>query len=330
MIKFPSIEQFRSTCKHVNDRAKYNNESSPTLEFRGTVKLHGTNASIVIHADGTHQIQSKNQVVTKGHYGFVDFIEERIMSIKISLNAPVDAMMPITIFGEWCGEGIQKGVALSQLDKMFVVFAISYGEGENVVRQDHTRMDEVINFDGLNGLSIYNVDQFGVFPILIDFNNPKLSQNDMIVTTENVERECPAGKFFGKSGIGEGIVYKCVSYGYESSDFWFKVKGAKHSVSKVKTLVEVDVVKLKSITEFIERVLTENRLCQGVDYLIEMDMNVTQKETGTFLSWIFADIMKEESDVMEASGLNKKDVSRDIGKKARAWYFKHIDAFEGL
>jgi len=329
MIKFPSIEQFRSVCKHVMDRAKYNNELPPTLEFRGTVKLHGTNASIVLHEDGTHQVQSKNNVIDKGHFGFVNFVNDNIDLIKSNIkNLP--KTYPMTIFGEWCGEGIQKGVALSQLPKMFVVFAISYGEGENVVRQDHNKLDDILNFDKLNESSMYNVDQFGIYPMLIDFNNPALVQNDMIALTEEVEKECPAGKFFSVSGIGEGIVYKCVSYEYRSSDFWFKVKGEKHSVTKVKTLVEVDVVKLKSIAEFLDRVITENRLLQGIEYLNEMDMEISQKSTGAFLSWIFADVMKEEGDVLEASELTKKDISRDLGKNARMWYFNYLDNIAGL
>jgi len=283
MIKFPSIEQFRSTCKHVNDRAKYHNELPPTLAFRGTVKLHGTNAAVVLHGDGSYQVQSRNNIVDKGHYGFVEFIKDHILSIQISVSVPVDTMSPITIYGEWCGEGIQKGVALSQLSKMFVVFAISYGEGEIVVRQDHTKLDEVIDFNYLKHLGIYDINSFETYEMEIDFSNPALHTNDLVTITNEVEAECPVGKHFNKNGIGEGVVWKCTTEGYESSDFWFKVKGEKHSVSKVKKLVEVDVVKLKSVAEFIDRVVTDNRLCQGIDYLVEMDMNITQEETGTFL-----------------------------------------------
>ena len=327
MNKFTSIEQFRSTCKHVTDTAKWENTPLPVLEFRGTVKLHGTNASVVLNPDGTHECQSRNNVVTEGHFGFVNFINDNITNIPLTRQHECT----VTVYGEWCGEGIQKGVALSQLPKMFVIFAVSYGVGDDKQYHDSYKLSDVFgDMDKMNEHNIYLIDQFANYSMLIDFNNPALSTNDMIAITEAVEAECPVGKHFGVSGVGEGVVWKCISDGWKSSKYWFKVKGEKHSVSKVKTLVEVDVVKLKSIQEFIDRVLTENRLCQGIDYLVEMDMNITQKETGTFLSWIFADIMKEESDVMVASGLDKKDVSKDIGKKAREWYFKHIDSIVGL
>jgi hypothetical protein len=42
-----------------------------------------------------------------------------------------------------------------------------------------------------------------------------------------------------------------------------KVKGAKHSSSKVKTLAKVDVVKLENAKAFVEYCFTESRLNQG-------------------------------------------------------------------
>lgn len=325
MIKFPSIEQFRSTVKRVTDRAKYHNESPPTLEFRGTVKLHGTNASIVLHPDGTHQVQSRNQVVKDGHFGFFEYVNENIETIKSNVHCHVNTRTPVTIYGEWCGEGIQKKIALAELPKMFVVFAISFGEGEDRVWKDFWKLDDNIDFNALKRIGIYDINSFETYSMLIDFNNPALVQNDMIEITNEVEKECPVGKHFGVSGTGEGVVWKCISHGYQSSDYWFKVKGEKHSVSKVKTLAEVDIAKLSSIQEFIDRTVTENRLKQGIEYLNEMGIEPSQKSTGTFLSWVFKDIEKEEGDVMEASGLTKKDVSRDIGKTARVWYFNYLD-----
>ena len=48
-----------------------------------------------------------------------------------------------------------------------------------------------------------------IFPsmksILIS-QTPKLSQNKLIEITEEVERQCPVGKYFNQTGIGEGVV----------------------------------------------------------------------------------------------------------------------------
>ena len=50
----------------------------------------------------------------------------------------------------------------------------------------------------------------------------------MIEITEAVENECPVGKHFGVSGVGEGVVWTCVSEGWNDSGTWFKVKGEAH------------------------------------------------------------------------------------------------------
>lgn len=196
MNKFTSIEQFRSTCKHVNDRVKYDNESPPTLEFRGTVKLHGTNASVVLHPSGEYNIQSRNNVVDDGHFGFANFIKENIETISSNVNTHVDSATPITIYGEWCGEGIQKGVALSQLPKMFVVFAVSYGTGEDKSYHDSIKLDDVIDFNSLKDLNIFDINQFESYMMKIDFSKPALSTNDLVAITNEVEAECPVGKHF--------------------------------------------------------------------------------------------------------------------------------------
>jgi hypothetical protein len=69
---------------------------------------------------------------------------------------------------------------------------------------------------------------FPIHEVDIDFNYPTLSQNDIIEATLAVEKECPVGKYFGVSDIGEGIVYSCITEGYQSSDFMFKSKGELH------------------------------------------------------------------------------------------------------
>lgn len=71
--------------------------------------------------------------------------------------------------------------------------------------------------------------------------------------------------------------------------------------------------------------MIKNRLNQGIDYLKEMGKELSQRSTGDFLSWVFADIVKEESDVIEASGFEKKDYSGPISAKAKNWFFKKCE-----
>ncbi len=101
---------------------------------------------------------------------------------------------------------------------------------------------------------------------------------------------------------------------------WFKVKGEKHSVSKVKKLAAVDPEKLKSIESFVEYAVTENRLHQGLD-----EVGLSQKSIGQFIGWINKDINKEEGDTLEVNNLTMKDVGRYVADKARVFYLGKLD-----
>src|SRR5690606_12047119 len=113
---------------------------------------------------------------------------------------------------------------------------------------------------------------------------PELAQNYLISLTEQGEEECPVAKSFGISGIGEGIVWSCE---YQDSVYRFKVKGEKHSATKVKKLAEVDVEKIQSIDSFVEYACTENRLNQAIEQVFtSTSTEPDKKNTGDFIKWI--------------------------------------------
>ena len=344
MISFPKIYQFRQVIKAVSDKASWRGKEAdgspifdrtainPTLDFVGTVKMHGTNASVVYH-QGDIFFQSRKRVISveKDNAGFAAFgqgvgiecWESIFQGLSKDLGFGIDEDIPVVLYGEWAGGNIQSGVALSGLEKMFVCFALRVGEDWLDMRDVKLDMAE-------KRVYCINDPRFPSYEMKIDFENPKKVQNDLINLTLAVEKECPVGKFFGKSGVGEGIVWKCVTLGYESSDFVFKVKGKEHSSSKVKTLVEIDPVKLKSIEEFIDRVATTSRFQQGVAHLLEMGLEVSPKNTGVFVKWIVGDSITEELDVLTSSSLCGKDVNKGIGKEASTWFFKELDRRAGL
>lgn len=338
MIKYPSIGQFRNSVKNVIDHVQYTGKDDdglpkfdrhvdlPSLWFKGTPKIHGTNASIVYFPNGNIVTQSRNRVlsVEKDNHGFANFV----VSLPPELfEAFPKRDVPIVVYGEWCGGSIQKGSSMAGLDKYFVVFDVWKGDEENGHWVSEDDVLKYFDAEILNHYNIYHIEQFPSYMLEINFNKPQMHQNELVYLTEQIESECPIAKVFGvDNAVGEGVVWKCVDEGFEDSKFWFKVKGEKHSVSKVKTLAEVDVEKLQSIEDFCDRVITENRLVQGIEYLTEMGLEPSQKTTGPFLSWVFADVMKEEIDVLEDSGLDKKDVSKSLGTRARKWYFDYLDS----
>ena len=334
-IAFPSINQFRHVVGQVRRKASfiglddtgepiYNAAAkAPTLTFIGTVKLHGTNAAIVSRP-GSISYQSRERVLTveQDNAGFLNHMTQHpdaVVDVLESIAALADADLTkdtIAVYGEWCGGNIQQGVAITGLPKMFVIFAIKVN-GEWINRP--------IPFVEDKDASIYTIEVFGDFHITIDFEQPETSQNILASMTERVEARCPVGAFFGKEGVGEGIVWRCMSD--PTSDLWFKVKGEKHSASKVKTLAPVDVEAVENIREFVSKTVTEARLEQGLQNLInEQSKPFDMTSISDFIRWVYGDIVKEESDTAVASGIDPKKIGGLIAQSAKRWYVEKLNA----
>ncbi len=346
MIKFPSIEQFRTAIKRVQDHSRWvgrdengdpvfdQTKPIPTLRFVGTVKLHGTNAAIVLDrtsSDFSYQSRERLLTLEQDNAGFMlhmlnqqDAVDECFAEVMADLtDDQLDKVKNIILFGEWCGGNIQRGVGISGLPKMFVVFAVRV-----IYQDDTTEWRPLYDYSLFHkDAGIYNVHQFGSWTVDIDFNHPQLAQQKLVDLTERVEAECPAGKFFGNCGVGEGIVWHCEQEGWQSSDFWFKVKGEKHSVSKVKTLAPVDVEAYEKQKDFIDSVVTEARLEQGLQNLInEQQKPFEMASIGDFIRWVFNDVIKEETDTIVANQFDPKKLGGPIANKARPWFIQRLNS----
>jgi hypothetical protein len=324
------------------------------------VKLHGTNSSIVKNPQtGEIWCQSREQIITpeKDNSGFATFISKvpgRGIDTYFNIAAAVYGMTEIKpgdligIYGEWCGQGIMKGVAISQIPKRFVVFGIKvYTSGATTedcqdggttkwfnpaqLKTVQDKYEWEINstlgivYTGYTG--IHSIQQFQSWNVEIDFASPELVQNYLVELTDGVEKECPVGKAFGVSGVGEGIVWRCVTAHdtIKTSDLIFKVKGEKHSDTKVKTTASVDIEKVNSIKQFAENVVTDHRCEKMIEKLKEQGLDVDVKNTGVFLKLVGADVLKEESDVIDVSGLERKDVMPAVNVLARQYFMKLIN-----
>lgn len=348
MHKFPSIEQFRNVIKDVDHRTRYvgmdeetgnpimnrGEVDHPTLNFRGTVKLHGTNAAIVytwnpLTFDYEFHAQSRKNIITpeSDNAGFAAFVhtrntEQLLAKVMKAVGNVGYTPEVVRIYGEWCGGNIQKGVALNGLDKMFVIFAIKL--------DNEWLTDEQLNQVKNEEEKIYNILDFPTYEIAIDFNNPKEAVNKMVEITEAVEKECPVGKAFGNSGVGEGVVWRCIDEGWRKSRYWFKVKGEKHQSSKTKTLAPVDIERVNNIKELVDNFVTESRLNQGLEQLKMEGLGIERKNVGVFLKWIYNDIVKEELDTIMGNGFEPKELSGTISNKARTWFFDKENEGVGL
>ena len=223
---------------------------------------------------------------------------------------------------------IQKGVALNGLEKMFVIFdvrLIKLNEDINKIERMWLSPNKISGLQlAHHDLRIYNIYDFETWKIDIDFNYPQLKQNELVEITKKIEAMCPVGKFFGNEGVGEGAVWKSITEPFTNdSGYWMKVKGEKHSSSKVKTIASVNIERLNNIKEFIELAVTDNRCAQSIDKLKEAGLPLLRTSLPEYLRWIHGDIMKEEMDTILANGFEPKELVSHISSKAREWFFRN-------
>jgi len=362
LVKFPEIKQFRDAVKKVRDRARFHDEPLPVLQFNGSVKLHGTNAGVLKDPrTGEIWCQSREQIITveKDNAGFARFISElpgKGIDTYFNIAAGVYGMTNINqgdligIYGEWCGKGIMKKVAISQVPKRFVVFGIKiytpgpvtedgqdggtsrwFSPKQLIQVQDQFDHEFWMTEGSAAESNIFSIQKFQTWTIDIDFTNPELIQNQLVELTTEVEKMCPVGKAFGVEGVGEGVVWRCISKcNFKTHDLIFKVKGEKHSDTKVKKTASVDIEKVNSIKEFTENVCTDHRLEKMVEKMIETNVERSTQNIGAFLKLVGNDVLKEETDTIEASGLDRREVMPSINNFARQWFMTYLKNLQNV
>jgi len=353
LIKMPSIGQFRNAVHDLQHQVRFVGVDEageaiydkgiqyPTVAFKGTCKIHGTNASYCLDIDGNDWFQSKGNVLSieKDNAGFCFFgtaRKEEFTRMACDLVLKIGELevgeRTVTLYGEFCGGNIQKGVAVSGLDKMFVLFGAKLSHAN--VEDGAAEWVDISTIECDHSKNIYNINDFPTWKIAVNLAEPAEAQNTLINLTEEVERICPIGAFFGRTDpesedyntIGEGIVWEC---SFNGSTVRFKVKGEKHSSSKVKKLASVDPEKMANIKEFVEYSVTENRLNQGVEQVFAGGPAIIGG-TGDFVKWVKGDVIKEELDTMVASGLEMREVAGPISKKAANWFKEYLNKQSGL
>jgi hypothetical protein len=332
--RFPSIEQFRSVVKQVKDTSSYVGQDEegkpifdytrklPTITFTGTVKLHGTNAAIGYSKQDGLWCQSRERILSieKDNAGFAFWVEsnkEYFESLLCDISATPDFYDTVIVYGEWAGGNIQKGVGVSELEKSFYPFTIEYLKDGVVVETSVQPYGEDDGWLANKELKILPITRFETHLLDIDFNCPELVQNKLGEITEAVENECPVAKYFGVSGIGEGVVWAAE---WNNQVLRFKVKGEKHSSSKVKTLASVDVEKIGSAVEFADSVVTDSRFNQAIENVFNGE-SVDIKKLGEVIKWVMNDVLKEEIDTMAANSLEPKDVGKYISQRVKEKFF---------
>lgn len=340
-LAWTDIENFHSLRKSLQKYPHLAGEGA--LTYVSKVKLHGTNAGIRIDPDGTVTAFSRSNVITPAsdNLGFARWVNENVDEWR---KLASQSLVPQVIWGEWCGPGIMKGVAVNKLPhKVFAVFAMT-----DIVTGDVGEVAESIWWlptdleIQLSKLKMYHHDLYVVpvvgYPMVIDplapaeVLEPVLQKINQLVA--DVEKCDPfAKKVFGVEGIGEGVVCyplprESYNVGTANSSYQFfknlvfKAKGEAHQVVAKTRAVQAEPTKVEGLAEFVSLVLTTPRLEQGARALAGGELTFDMKNIGQFLAWISRDVDKETSAELEASGLDRKRVLREVQSVARLWYLE--------
>ena len=241
LIKFPSIEQFRTVVTNINRQFNFvgldeNGEAiydqtlpKPTLTFKGTVKLHGTNAGVCYNSIDGLWAQSRENIITptSDNAGFAFFVESNKATFiglieEVSETEELDlSKNTVSIYGEWCGGNIQKGVGITKLEKSFFIFGVKISPIVDINDADAVKANPAYWVDytylKANEKRIYNINDYETYSIDIDSNMPQLKQNELSDITIKVEEECPVAKAFGFFVWKDNIAYE-----NEEGRIWFE------------------------------------------------------------------------------------------------------------
>lgn len=346
VIKFPKIGQFRNTVADINRIVSFkgldeNGEpiidlmaKKPVLKAKGSNKIHGTNFGVTLSNSTGLYAQSRDNIITvqKDNMGAAFFVETNkewfestLKQIAQNHNIDLDEFY-ITMYGEWAGKGIQKTVAISNIEKSLFVFGIKISKPS-----DENFNSYWIDYTGISNpdIRIYNIKDFPTYEVEIDFNMPQLAQQEFERLTLAVEKQCPVALHFGYDGIGEGIVFEIE---YKDIIHRFKCKGDAHSPkSRVTKVASVDVEKVNSIQEFVRLTVTQERFEQAIERVFTNhgeEPNI--KKLGDVIRYVVNDITTEEADTLVENNLIPKDVNKYISGDVRNRFIDFLNKLSGL
>lgn len=338
-VSFPSIEGFHNVIKsaerffEITDpeplQWPYRGYTGPLprghANYRGKIKLHGTNAGIRICGNQV-AAQSRTQIITPqaDNVGFARWVES---NLSYWSNLTSD---DITVFGEWCGPGIMKGTAINQIPhKAFVVFAIIKGQdsGLDVTPVTYSELiSEPAEIEAIlkdRPADVHILPWYGeVFSVdytdRVSLQNTADRLNNVVAEVEPMDPWVKS--VFGVEGTAEGVVYypgagETLPRPFFSS-YAFKAKGEKHKGTKTREAVQVDPEVVASVDAFVDMFVTEARLEQGLAAVGALDM----KNIGAFLKWISTDVAKESEDELEVADLTWDQVQKQVQTAARTWF----------
>lgn len=343
---YPSIKVFRNLVydlkSNIDYRGRDENEQPiyvhdkpyPIVNFKGTAKAHGINCSIVEQFNGENILfKTKSMILddeTDKAIGFKRFMtaqfdNNELQSFVTSIVKKIpkqywklDKTDIVEIFGEFCGTGVQKDVAISKLPKMFIIFDVR-------VNDQFLTYDELSIDMQLNERGIYNIKQFGEFNLQIDFELPEPARLRIEELVNQIEHQCPIAKHFGITGDAEGIVWTSELVTIDDVDRTYKMKTKCRKFERQSEIViRKDTSSFERHDEFANLVVHEARLEQWFVHMLHHQIPQDMQHIKDFIRLVQVDVIAEESDTMTELNLTTVSTNSSVANIARAWYIQKI------
>lgn len=303
-LKFPKIGKFQDALKEMRK-----NEMTE-ITYLITPKMHGTNAALAFKDGELQHCQSRNRIlsVLRDNAGFAEFVTQHTEALEEAFKDEGEYY----IFGEWIGPSTIKGAAVGALDqRYFVAFQKCKNNQWNPVDYIHSEDSQ-----------IRSVSEF--FPKLeysVKVDKRHEVYDELMEITKAITINCPVayGLENVEHGVGEGLVGSTPG---DNPGLWFKIVGDKHKNGKgSKTkLSDTDYEAITDADAFTLVFFDEGRLEQGLDYMREMLIEDSIKNTGEFIKWANKEFEEEGLKDYLEQGLEGKLAKRSISKRCGKWF----------
>lgn len=324
--KFHSAVFQNASNRHV--MGLLSSADADVFDLTCTVKMHGANMSVVRHPNGQVHAQSRNLVLTAGRpdpFGFYDFIQNKDAGTLHTILDSLTPAMPddvyfglssVAYYGEWIGPGIHGGLNLGMNKlkaKWWVPFAC------HVVGTDMWLPVRETRAPAANIMSVGAL----VPPVTVRYryNSPLDTIREIEALVQEYERECPAAKALGASGIGEGLV--AVAGPLE----WmrFKAKGKAHTEHNVNAFSGAKVFDRENAALFAKEHFTEERAGSSLYALREVVPEPNKTHVRDYISLATDDFLAEVGHLLEVTHLDERSIRKAVGALAAAYYINHLE-----
>lgn len=204
---YPSIGDLKNLRRELPYVFPDNLPANPILRYVGTIKAHGFNSSIISRPGKPLMYQSRHIVLHDDAQlrGFVRFCRERepLINSCFAGQDPKRSDSILSLYGEWCGFSVHKGVGIAKQDPFWVVFAARVGAdpAHGWVQQEDQLWQHVHSPDD----RVHSIYSFPTFTLSVDLNNPEASIAETQRLAELVGADCPMASQLGTPGSGRRL-----------------------------------------------------------------------------------------------------------------------------